>query len=139
LIYIDLDDFKLINDQYGHHIGDYFLQEVARRIKRQLRSVDMLARIGGDEFVLLLPSVRSRADVDEVASRIARNFDTPFAVEGLILPGAASLGIAMYPENGLNKDELFRFADQAMYVAKFAKRQQRDPEAHAEIHEAPAS
>ena len=131
LIYIDLDDFKHINDHYGHHIGDFFLQEVARRIKRQLRAQDMLARVGGDEFALLLPSVHSRAGVEEVAHRIVRGFDTPFAVEGLILSGSASLGIAMYPENGMSKDDLLRVADQAMYAEKFGKRIQRELAADA--------
>jgi diguanylate cyclase (GGDEF)-like protein len=126
LIYIDLDDFKQVNDRYGHKIGDLFLQDVSQRMKRQLRSVDMLARLGGDEFAVLVGVVRSRADVEEIASRLERCFDDPFAVEGYILRGSASVGIAIYPEDARTKDTLLTTADAYMYVAKNA-RKRRDP------------
>ncbi len=89
LIYIDLDDFKQVNDLCGHQVGDLYLQEVALRMKRQLRSHDMLARLGGDEFAVLLPLVRNRAMVEEIALRLERCFDEPFAVEGFVLHGSA--------------------------------------------------
>ena len=123
LVYIDLDGFKQINDLYGHQVGDLFLQEVALRMKRQLRSVDTLARIGGDEFAALVTVVRSRADVEEIAVRLERCFDGPFDVEGNILHGSASVGIALYPEDGATKDSLLNAADAAMYAAKHIKRQ----------------
>jgi diguanylate cyclase (GGDEF)-like protein len=118
LIYIDLDKFKLVNDVYGHHVGDLYLQEVALRMTRQLRAVDILARLGGDEFAVLIPSVRNQADVKDVAIRLERCFDEPFAVEGYVLQGSASVGIAIYPEDGTTKDSMLTAADAAMYVGK---------------------
>jgi len=122
LIYIDLDKFKLVNDVYGHHVGDLYLQEVARRMTRQLRPIDVLARLGGDEFAVLLPAVRNHADVKEVATRLERCFDEPFAVEGYVLQGSASIGIATYPEDGTSKDSMLTAADAAMYVGKQTRR-----------------
>jgi diguanylate cyclase (GGDEF)-like protein len=122
LIYIDLDEFKLVNDNYGHHVGDLFLQEVALRMKRQLRSADLLARLGGDEFAALVPAARSRAEVEEVAQRLERSMDEPFHIEEFVLRGSASVGIAVYPDDGVSKDTLLSFADSAMYKAKQASR-----------------
>jgi diguanylate cyclase (GGDEF)-like protein len=118
LIYIDLDKFKQVNDVYGHHVGDLYLQEVAVRMTRQLRPQDVLARLGGDEFAALIPAVRSHADVKEVAVRLERCFDDPFAVEGYVLTGSASIGIATYPEDGTTKDSMLTAADADMYVGK---------------------
>ena len=123
VIYIDLDRFKPINDQHGHHIGDLILQEAVLRMKRQLRSQDLLARMGGDEFAALVPVVHSRADVEEIALRVERCFDEPFVVEGFTLHSSASVGIAVYPQDGASKDSLLRAADAAMYEAKNAKKQ----------------
>ena len=121
LIYIDLDEFKQVNDVYGHQVGDLYLQEVSLRMKRQLRSNDLLARLGGDEFAALVSVVPSRAGVEEIAQRLERCFDEPFAVEGYVLRGSASVGIALYPEDGASKDSLLSAADAAMYVAKHTK------------------
>jgi len=121
LIYIDLDKFKQINDLYGHQVGDLYLQEVALRMKRQLRGVDMLARLGGDEFAALLPQVRNRARVEEIAQRLERSFDEPFTIEGQVLLGSASIGIALYPEDGATRDDLLSAADLCMYVIKNKK------------------
>jgi diguanylate cyclase (GGDEF)-like protein len=123
LIYIDLDEFKQVNDLCGHQVGDLYLQEVALRMKRQLRSHDMLARLGGDEFAVLLPLVHNRAEVEEIALRLERCFDGPFAVEGFVLHGSASVGIALYPQDAVTKDGLLSAADVAMYKAKNAKKQ----------------
>jgi diguanylate cyclase (GGDEF)-like protein len=122
LIYIDLDEFKQVNDFYGHHVGDLYLHEVSMRMKRQLRTGDMLARLGGDEFAALVPVVRSRAALEEVAQRLERCFDAPFAVEGYVLRGGASVGIAMFPDEGATADSLLSAADAAMYVNKHTKR-----------------
>jgi diguanylate cyclase (GGDEF)-like protein len=121
LIYIDLDEFKQINDQFGHNIGDLYLQEVAARMKRQLRSADLLARLGGDEFAALVPVVRSRAEVEEIALRLEHSFNEPYAVEGYVLRGSASVGIALYPEDADTRDGLLSAADTAMYVTKHTK------------------
>ena len=122
IVYIDLDEFKQLNDFYGHHIGDLYLQEVSMRMKRQLRSGDILARLGGDEFAALAPIVRSRSALDEVAQRLERCFDAPFAVEGYVLRGGASVGTALFPDDGTSADGLLSAADAAMYVAKHTKR-----------------
>jgi diguanylate cyclase (GGDEF)-like protein len=118
LIYIDLDEFKQVNDVYGHQVGDLYLQEVALRMKRQLRGGDLLARLGGDEFAALICAIPSRGGVEEIAHRLERCFDEPFAVEGYVLQGSASVGIALYPEDGATRDSLLSAADAAMYVAK---------------------
>lgn len=124
LIYIDLDGFKQVNDRYGHHIGDLYLQEAASRMKRQLRPGDILARLGGDEFAALVPTVRSRSDVEEIALRLERCFDEHFTEEGYVLHGSASVGIALYPEDASTRDLLLHAADAAMYAAKNAKKSQ---------------
>jgi diguanylate cyclase (GGDEF)-like protein len=122
LIYVDLDDFKLVNDMYGHHIGDLYLQEVSLRMKRQLRTGDVLGRLGGDEFAALVTVVRGRIDVEEIAQRLERCFDAPFALEGYVLRGAASVGMAIYPVDGATSDSLLSAADTAMYNAKNSRR-----------------
>jgi diguanylate cyclase (GGDEF)-like protein len=122
LVYIDLDHFKQINDLYGHKNGDLYLQEVAMRMKSQLRAVDTLARIGGDEFAVLVPLVRNRRDVEEVAQRLECCFDKAFTAEDLTLQGSASVGIALYPEDGKTRDGLLHTADTAMYSLKHSRR-----------------
>jgi diguanylate cyclase (GGDEF)-like protein len=122
LIYIDLDDFKQVNDKYGHHVGDLYLQEAALRMKRQPRPSDILARLGGDEFAVLVPVVRSRSDVEEIALRLERCFDEAFAAQDYALQGSASVGIALYPADATSKHSLLRAADAAMYKAKNAKK-----------------
>jgi diguanylate cyclase (GGDEF)-like protein len=131
LIYIDLDGFKQVNDLYGHQVGDLYLQEVSLRMTRQLRSHDLLARLGGDEFAALVSVVPSRTGVEEIAQRLERCFDDPFAFEGYVLHGAASVGIAVYPEDGTTRDSLLSAADAAMYVAKHTK-QTQTPNANEE-------
>ncbi|HEY1902480.1 MAG TPA: GGDEF domain-containing protein [Terracidiphilus sp.] len=126
LIYIDLDQFKQVNDLYGHQIGDLYLQEVALRMKRQLRSNDLLARLGGDEFAALVSVIPSRNGVEEIAQRLERCLDEPFAVEGYILRGSASTGIAVYPEDGTSRESLLSAADANMYVAKHTRQSGSD-------------
>ena len=123
IIYIDLDRFKEVNDRFGHNVGDLYLQEAAARMKRQLRPTDMLARIGGDEFAVLLASVHTHTEVADVAVRLERCFESPFNLGGEILQGAASLGTALFPEDGETRDSLLCAADAAMYVAKNIKRE----------------
>ncbi|MGA2910050.1 MAG: GGDEF domain-containing protein [Terracidiphilus sp.] len=121
LLYVDLDRFKQVNDNYSHHVGDLYLQEVAKRMKGQLRPGDMLARLGGDEFAALVPAARSLADVEEIRQRLVRCFDEPFRLEDHLLRGSASIGIAMYPEDGITPESLLTVADAAMYTAKHSQ------------------
>jgi diguanylate cyclase (GGDEF)-like protein len=121
LLYIDLNEFKLVNDNYGHRAGDIYLQQVSARMKRQLRPGDLLARLGGDEFAVLIRDVRSRTTATEVAQRLEHCFDTPFECEGVMVQGSASIGIAMYPADGTTKDNLLSAADASMYVVKQTK------------------
>ncbi len=120
LIYIDLNDFKQVNDRYGHHAGDIYLQQVAARMKRQIRPGDMLARLGGDEFAVLVPEVRNRADVGDIAMRLECSFDDPFDLPTGPIKGSASIGVALYPGDGVTRDSILSAADAAMYVAKNA-------------------
>ena len=123
LVYVDLDCFKDVNDQYGHRIGDLYLKEVTRRMKMQLRAGDFLARIGGDEFIALTPILHGRTDAEEIASRLENCFEEPFLLEGHQIFGGASVGLAVYPEDGTTSEELQRAADAAMYAHKESKRQ----------------
>lgn len=120
LVYIDLDQFKQVNDVYGHRVGDIFLQQVAERFSEKLRGMDTLARVGGDEFIALIPVVRSRAEVVEIAQRLLHAFETPFRIDDCSIQGAASVGFAIYPEDGRAKEELKRVADAAMYASKMS-------------------
>jgi diguanylate cyclase (GGDEF)-like protein len=118
LIYMDLDKFKEVNDRYGHRTGDLYLQQVVLRMKQQLRDGDMLARIGGDEFAVLVSRVRGRGDAEEIAQRLQDCFNEPFNIEGQSISGSTSIGIAVYPEDGVTKDSLQHTADAAMYADK---------------------
>ncbi len=118
VLFIDLDRFKVINDTLGHHAGDEFLIEVARRIALCIRGHDLLARLGGDEFVVLLDNFDEVSDVEEVASRIINSISEPFLLEGKEMYSGASIGIAHLEPYYRSADEVLRDADAAMYQAK---------------------
>jgi len=118
VMFIDLDRFKLVNDTYGHVRGDLFLQQVAGRLRRQLRSSDTLSRLGGDEFTVLVPDLRSQEDAALKAQQFLDALRRPFVVEGEELSATASIGLAVFPEHGASEDELIRNADLAMYQVK---------------------
>ncbi len=118
LLLIDLDRFKEVNDTLGHHYGDHLLIEVARRMQKALRRGEMVARLGGDEFAVLLPEVAGADKVAEVAARLQRALEEPFALDGLNLSVGGSIGAALCPEHGDTADELLQRADIAMYTAK---------------------
>jgi diguanylate cyclase (GGDEF)-like protein/PAS domain S-box-containing protein len=118
VMFLDLDNFKTINDTLGHLIGDQLLQSVGTRVFGCLREGDTLARAGGDEFMLLLPQAGRIDDAAEIARKILDALRNPFMVESRELFVTVSIGIALYPEHGINADALIRRADVAMYAAK---------------------
>ena len=118
ILFIDLDDFKLVNDAYGHHVGDELLVAVARRLAALVRSDDTLARVSGDEFVLLCENLADRSDAELLVSRIDESFDAPFELSGVELTLTASVGIAVAGPGEAISDRLLVEADTAMYHAK---------------------
>jgi diguanylate cyclase (GGDEF)-like protein/PAS domain S-box-containing protein len=118
LLYVDLDRFKEVNDTHGHAVGDMLLQAVANRLKGCVRETDTVARIGGDEFVVLLHSIRAAEDADSVAAKIRVVLAQPLRLEGHSLHIQPSIGVAHFPEHGTEEQQLFRHADEAMYCAK---------------------
>lgn len=122
VIFFDLDRFKPVNDTHGHAVGDLLLQQVATRVRGALRASDTLARIGGDEFVVLLPRIGAAPDARRVAEDILKELNRPFITEERRLEISGSIGVAVYPDSGSNADELMRSADQAMYDAKLQGR-----------------
>jgi len=118
VLFMDLDHFKQINDTLGHAAGDQLLQAVAQRLKRCVRESDTVARIGGDEFNVLMPDLTQSDDVGKVVGKIMGVFETPFLLGNVEIKASTSVGISMFPEDGDSCTELVQKADSAMYVAK---------------------
>ena len=118
VMYLDLDHFKDVNDQMGHDAGDILLVEVSRRLRAQLRESDSLARMGGDEFTLVVPELDSREDAGRVAAKLVESLRKPFLISGIEVFTSASVGISMFPEDSEDSSMLQRRADMAMYWAK---------------------
>jgi diguanylate cyclase (GGDEF)-like protein/PAS domain S-box-containing protein len=118
LLFIDLDEFKPINDRLGHNTGDALLQEVAKRLTATIREADTAARVGGDEFVVLLPGIGAIEDARAVAEKLVAALGEPLEIGGLKLHISVSIGVAVYPEHGEDERILMNYADQAMYLAK---------------------
>ncbi len=118
VLFIDLDRFKLVNDTYGHLQGDHLLQQTASRLRKCLRETDTLSRIGGDEFVALITDLEGRQDADPIASKILHELAEPFSLGPESFRTSVSIGVAVYPGDGSNEEELIRNADLAMYQAK---------------------
>jgi diguanylate cyclase (GGDEF)-like protein/PAS domain S-box-containing protein len=118
LMYLDLDRFKPVNDEFGHEVGDQLLQAVSERVRDCLRASDTLARIGGDEFVVLLPKMDTVQDASAVAEKICAALARPFALGDHVFEISTSIGLAIHPEHGADEQTLTRHADAAMYQAK---------------------
>jgi len=118
--FIDLDNFKPINDNFGHNVGDKILVEVADRIKSNLRNGDTISRQGGDEFALLLSDIRTFADCEDILKRIHNSLAQPFMFNGICHTVTASTGVTLYPHDNGDLDTLIRHADQAMYQIKLS-------------------
>jgi len=118
VMFIDLDRFKVVNDTFGHGGGDVLLQQVAQRLKGCLRKCDTLSRIGGDEFTAILPELSAREDAALIAEKFVKSLRHPFVIEGQTVHVAASMGVALYPSDGLTTDDLVRNADMALYHMK---------------------
>ena len=122
-LYLDLDEFKYINDSFGHHIGDQFLQAVAQRIKLITRDVDLAVRLGGDEFCILIDDLNDELQATEIAERCLTELNQPLILAGNHLKPRVSIGISIYPKDGENEHDLMKAADSAMYSAKKAGKQ----------------
>lgn len=119
VFYIDLDDFKVVNDTHGHDVGDELLIAAARRIEHVMRSDDQVGRLGGDEFALLVGSVTARSHVEDVARRVVVQMAAPFVIRGTSISVSASIGIAIAsPAHQRSAEELLSEADRAMYSVK---------------------
>jgi diguanylate cyclase (GGDEF)-like protein len=119
-MFIDLDGFKAVNDSLGHAAGDQLLQAVAGRVLACLREGDLLFRMGGDEFTVVLPRVAAASDADIVARRVLAEVARPVPLAGASAVVGASIGIALFPVDATDADALLRLADDAMYTAKSA-------------------
>jgi diguanylate cyclase (GGDEF)-like protein/PAS domain S-box-containing protein len=117
IMYLDLDKFKQINDTMGHDVGDELLKEFTERIKGCLRQNDTLARMGGDEFTILLPET-DKVNAKIIANRILQAVQVPYHIKGRTISISSSIGISVYPEHGENAEDLIKFADEALYEAK---------------------
>jgi diguanylate cyclase (GGDEF)-like protein len=121
VMFIDLDEFKKINDTHGHDVGDRILQLVAQRLQASVRGGDTVSRRSGDEFLLLMLEARDEANVAAFGARIAKSIAATCEVDGKTLSVKASIGIALFPEDGRSAKELLKHADMAMYSAKEKK------------------
>ena len=122
VMFIDLDNFKTVNDSLGHSCGDRLLRDVAERLAQRTRREDTLGRLGGDEFILVLEALRDQEDAAVVARELLQLLERPFQIDGSEVWVQASIGISLYPEDGHEVEELLRDADAAMYQAKHAGR-----------------
>lgn len=118
LLFIDLDNFKNINDSLGHNIGDKILKQTAERISSLIRKSDISARTGGDEFTILLEDIQENVQAEVVARKLIEQFRQPFQVGGREIYSTISIGVSIFPDDGVSPNELLKFADMAMYRAK---------------------
>ena len=120
VVYMDIDNFKPVNDTYGHHVGDKLLQRVAKRIQDRLRGSDAVARLGGDEFIVLLSKVRNAESAATVSEELALAIRQPYLIDDLLIEIRISIGVALFPADADGIDHLTRLADARMYENKNA-------------------
>ena len=118
IIFLDIDRFKMVNDTFGHETGDLLLKYIAEQIHNCLNDEEVVARIGGDEFMIFIPSLQHRDEAVAVANSILKALENPIVIKGYGIPISASIGISFYPEDGKNVDYLIKHADRAMYRVK---------------------
>jgi diguanylate cyclase (GGDEF)-like protein len=118
VMFLDFDDFKLVNDNHGHGMGDLFLREMGQKLKSAIREEDTLARLGGDEFILVLPELVDREDAVTLAEKLVELGREPLDLDGKEIKSSFSIGISLYPDNGDNYETLLKKADEALYQAK---------------------
>lgn len=118
VFFVDMDNLKEYNDTHGHRIGDAILREVSNRLKNSVRSTDTVARLSGDEFIIITESLLDQCDIDKVAKNIMAQFSDPYEIEGLVFHLSVSMGISIYPQNGDNAEILLDRADKALYTIK---------------------
>jgi diguanylate cyclase (GGDEF)-like protein len=118
VLFVDLDNFKQVNDSFGHATGDLLLQEIAMRLMRSVRANDTVARLGGDEFAVLIEDVHANEDALVVASNIRKLVSEPVCADGFVLRERASIGIAFFPDHGTDAEQLLKHSDEAMYLDK---------------------
>ena len=118
LLFIDLDYFKEVNDTYGHQVGDDLLRIISRRLLNCLRSQDLLARIGGDEFLLLLDDIEDTSFVNILGQRMLKEINKPCHIEGKIVNVSGSIGVSIFPADATDSEGLIHKADSAMYRSK---------------------
>ncbi len=118
VLYLDLDGFKACNDTFGHKAGDMVLIQVAERLRTLIRGHDIIARIGGDEFAIILLEIKNESDIRATASRITKILGEDYSCLGNVMKIGVSIGVASYPEDATSPSELTGFADKALYAAK---------------------
>ena len=118
VLFLDLDRFKHVNDSLGHEVGDKLLQEIAKRVRAAVRPDDVVVRMGGDEFVVLLHSARSNDEINVAANRINSVLSGPVVIDGRAVVATVSIGVSVFPRDGATMGELLKHSDTAMYQAK---------------------
>ena len=121
---LDLDGFKQVNDEFGHHAGDQFLVDIASRLAHSLRETDSVIRMGGDEFLVLCPAIDSATEAESMAARILERIRAPLVVKGTTVRPSCSIGIALAPPETVTPEELITNSDRALYLAKRRGRDQ---------------
>jgi diguanylate cyclase (GGDEF)-like protein len=120
-MFLDLNGFKLINDTFGHNIGDELLKVIASRLLEQVRQSDIVARLGGDEFIFVIDNPTQKEEVFSVAERIINSIKEPIKMDGNVLEVGVAIGISIFPDDGITSIELIEKADNAMYHSKVSE------------------